>query len=130
MSTIRVLHVEDEPDIRDVVEISLSMDPDLVLRQCDSGAEALAIAGRWEPDIILLDVMMPRMDGPETLALLRDNPSTAPIPVVFMTARAQPRELARFRNLGAVGVIAKPFDPMTLASNIRAHVRPPGLSTT
>jgi CheY-like chemotaxis protein len=84
MSTIRVLHVEDEPDIRDVVEISLSM----VLRQCDSGAEALAIAGRWEPDIILLDVMMPRMGGPETLALLCDNPSTAPIPVVFMTARA------------------------------------------
>jgi CheY-like chemotaxis protein len=127
MSAIRVLHVEDEPDIRDVVEISLSMDPNLALKQCDSGADALVIAEQWEPDIILLDVMMPTMDGPKTLALLRDNPATARIPVVFMTARAQPRELARFRNLGAVGVIPKPFDPMTLASNIRAQIQPPSV---
>jgi two-component system OmpR family response regulator len=127
MSAIRVLHVEDEPDIRDVVGISLSMDPNLVLQQCDSGTEALVIAEQWEPDIILLDVTMPTMDGPETLARLRDNPATARIPVVFMTARAQPRELARFRNLGAVDVIPKPFDPMTLASNIRAHIRPPAV---
>jgi len=124
MNAIRVLHVEDEPDIRDIVEISLSMDPDLILQQCDSGAKALVVAEQWEPDIILLDVMMPKMDGPETLARLRGNPATARIPVVFMTARAQPRELARFRSLGAVGVIPKPFDPMTLASNIRTHIRP------
>jgi HPt (histidine-containing phosphotransfer) domain-containing protein len=79
----------------------------------------------WMPDIMLLDVMMPVMDGATTLASLRSNPRTADIPVVFMTARAQSRELDLFRSLGAIGVIPKPFDPMTLAASVRAHVGPP-----
>jgi CheY-like chemotaxis protein len=122
---LRVLHVEDEPDIREVAEVSLGLDPDLVSRSCGSGEEALAIAEDWLPDIILLDVMMPVMDGPATLALLRANVSTADIPVVFMTARAQSRELDLFRSLGAVGVIPKPFDPMTLAASVRNYANPP-----
>ena len=82
------------------------------------------VAADWPLDIILLDVMMPGMDGPTTLARLRDNAQTAEIPVVFMTARAQTRELELFRSLGAVGVIPKPFDPMTLAASVRSYVRP------
>src|ERR1700710_2245642 len=82
-------------------------------------------AARNNPDIILLDVMMPVMDGAATLARLRANPVTAGIPVVFMTARAQSRELDLFRSLGAVGVIPKPFNPMTLAASVRAYIVPP-----
>jgi CheY-like chemotaxis protein len=124
MSVLRVLHVDDEPDIREVVLISLGLDPDVVTRSCSSGLEALSAAEDWSPDVILLDVMMPGMDGPATLARLRANARTARIPVVFMTARAQSRELDMFRSLGAAGVIAKPFDPMTLAASLRAVLRP------
>ena len=123
MTTIRILHVDDEPDIREVVEISLSLDPIFVLQSCGLGQEALTIAAEWLPDVILLDVMMPVMDGPATLARLRENPKTADIRVIFMTARAQTRELDYFRSLGAVGVIAKPFDPMTLGASVRSYVR-------
>lgn len=121
--TLRVLHVDDDSDIREVVEISLGLDPEFVTRGCGSGQEALAVAADWPPDIILLDVMMPGMDGPATLARLRDNTRTAKIPIVFMTARAQTRELELFRSLGAVGSIPKPFDPMTLAASVRSYAR-------
>ncbi len=124
MTTFSVLHVDDEPDIREVVEISLNLDSDFTVRGCGSGEEALACAAEWQPDFILLDVMMPVMDGPATLIRLRENPRTASIPVVFMTARAQAREVDRFRSLGAVGVIPKPFDPMTLAASVRSYVQP------
>jgi CheY-like chemotaxis protein/HPt (histidine-containing phosphotransfer) domain-containing protein len=122
MSSVRVLHVDDEPDIREVVELSLSLDPDLAVRSCGSGGDGLAAAAIWSPDLILLDVMMPNMDGPTTLTHLQQNPRTADIPVVFMTARAQPRELEHFVSLGAEGVIAKPFDPMTLAASVRNYI--------
>jgi CheY-like chemotaxis protein/HPt (histidine-containing phosphotransfer) domain-containing protein len=123
--TFRILHVDDEPDIREVVEISLGLDPEFSTRSCASGQEALGVAADWAPDIILLDVMMPVMDGAATLASLRKDPLTAGIPVVFMTARAQSRELDLFRSLGAVGVIPKPFDPMTLAASVRSYIEPP-----
>jgi CheY-like chemotaxis protein/HPt (histidine-containing phosphotransfer) domain-containing protein len=124
VTALRVLHVDDEPDIREVVDISLGLDPKFETRGCGSGHEAIALAMDWPPDIILLDVMMPGMDGPATLARLRENAKTANIPVVFMTARAQTRELDLFRSLGAVGVIPKPFDPMTLAASVRAYIQP------
>jgi CheY-like chemotaxis protein len=124
MTTIRILHVDDEPDIREVVELSLGLDSDFVVKSCGSGKEALAVAAEWQPDFILLDVMMPVMDGPATLVRLRENAKTADIPVIFMTARAQAREVDRFRSLGAVGVIPKPFDPMTLAASVRSYVQP------
>jgi CheY-like chemotaxis protein len=125
MTTLRVLHVDDDPDIREVVAMSLDLDPDFESQSCGSGQEALAIAAGWNPDIILLDVMMPVMDGPATLLRLRQDPRTVGIPVVFMTARAQSRELDMFRSLGSIGVLPKPFDPMTLAASVRAHIEPP-----
>jgi two-component system OmpR family response regulator len=129
MTIIRILHVDDEPDIREVVELSLGLNPDFEIRSCGSGAEAVAIAAEWSPFIILLDVMMPGMDGPTTLAQLRGNPRTADIPVLFMTARAQAREVERFVSLGAQGVISKPFDPMTLAFLVRSHLQAARLDT-
>ena len=124
MTEIRILHVDDEPDIREVVEMSLGLDPAFTTRNCGSGKEALVVAAEWMPDFILLDVMMPVMDGPATLAQLRSNDRTANIPVIFMTARAQACEVDHFRALGAVGVIAKPFDPMTLSASVRSYVSP------
>jgi CheY-like chemotaxis protein len=121
MSALRVLHVDDEPDIRELVEISLGLDPDLHVKSCASGNDALAAAAEWSPDVILMDVMMPVMDGPQTLGRLRERANTAGIPVIFMTARAQMRELAHFLSLGAAGVIPKPFDPMTLADAVRRY---------
>lgn len=121
--TLRVLHVDDEPDIREVVEMSLGLDPGLSLRSVGSGSDALKEVEQWQPDLILLDVMMPVMDGPATLARLRETPAAAEIPVVFMTARAQTRELEHFRSLGAAGVIAKPFDPMTLSVSVRGYLK-------
>jgi CheY-like chemotaxis protein len=122
MTALRILHVDDEADIREVVQISLGFDPGFVTRSCGSGQDALAATLDWRPDIILLDVMMPEMDGPATMSRLRENARTATIPVVFMTARAQARELERFRALGAVGVIPKPFDPMALPALVRCFV--------
>ena len=120
METCRVLHVEDEPDIREVVKMSLALDPELTVRSCNSGAEALAEAAAWNPNLILMDVVMPVMDGPELLLQLRKSVHTAGIPVVFMTARAQTNDVEQFIALGAAGVIAKPFDPLTLAASVRA----------
>ncbi len=125
MSTLRVLHVDDEPDIRELVEISLALDPDLNVKSCSCGGDALVAAAEWSPDVILMDVMMPVMDGPQTFGHLQERAETAKIPVVFMTARAQTRELAQFMSLGAAGVIAKPFDPMTLAGSVRSYLHKP-----
>lgn len=122
MNAYRLLHVDDEPDIRAVVEISLTLDPGVTLKSCATGPDALQAAAEWKPDVILMDVMMPVMDGAQTLSHLRENTRTADIPVVFMTARAQTNEVEHFLSLGAAGVIAKPFDPMTLAASVRAYL--------
>jgi CheY-like chemotaxis protein len=123
MSARRILHVDDDPDIREIVDLSLGLDPSFEVRSCSSGGEAVAAAADWSPNLILLDVMMPGMDGPTTLTELRKRPQTAEIPVIFMTARAQTREVEHFIELGAQGVICKPFDPMTLASQVQSHLR-------
>jgi CheY-like chemotaxis protein len=126
MSEIRILHVDDESDIRDVVDMSLGLNPDFRVRACSTGAEAIKAAAEWSPYLILLDVMMPGMDGPATLEQLRKNPQTSEIPVVFMTARAQAREIDQFIAMGAQGVISKPFDPMTLAAEVQDQLRTAG----
>lgn len=118
----RVLYVDDEADIREVAELALGLDASLEVRACGSGAEALDIAEQWQPQLILLDVMMPGMDGPTTLARLHDKSATINIPVVFITARTQAHEVERFISLGAKGVIAKPFDPMTLAETAKGYL--------
>ena len=98
--------------------ISLSLNANFEVRSCASGPEAIAAASVWSPNLIMLDVMMPGMDGPTTLKELRKNSLTAAIPVVFVTARAQSREVEHFISLGAQGVISKPFNPMTLAAQV------------
>ncbi len=115
-----VLYVEDDPDIQMVAQMALEMVGGLNLRACSSGREAILAATEYQPDLILLDVMMPDMDGPATLLELRKLPNTASTPVVFMTAKVQAAEVSHYRSLGAVGVIAKPFDPMELAQQVRA----------
>lgn len=116
----RVLYVEDEPDIQAVARLALEMVGGLTVKICSSGDEALREAPSFAPELILLDVMMPGMDGPGTLQALRLIPAMAGVPVVFMTAKVQPQEIAHYTGLGALGVIAKPFDPMTLAEQVRA----------
>jgi CheY-like chemotaxis protein len=111
--------VEDEPDIQIIGKLALESLGGFVVQTCNSGAEALVAAPNFAPDLILLDVMMPELDGPSTLAILRATPGLANVPVVFMTAKVQPHEIAHYRALGALGVIPKPFDPMTLADSIR-----------
>ncbi|MEI6415330.1 MAG: response regulator [Pseudomonadota bacterium] len=121
MSTLnRVLYVEDEPDIQAVAKIALEVVGGLTVKICSSGEEALREAEAFLPDMILLDVMMPGMDGPSTLRALRERPALAVTPVAFMTAKIQPPEVSHYLSLGALAVIPKPFDPMTLASQVRA----------
>jgi|SRR5581483_1229227 len=115
-----LLYVDDEPDIRQIVQMALGLAPGLTIHTGDSGEQALSLTRRLRPDLVLLDVMMPGLDGPSTLARMRAEPSLAGFPVVFMTAKAMPQEVARFRELGAAGVIAKPFDPMKLAEQVFA----------
>ena len=101
--------------------MALELDGSMEVSTAPSGPDALSILdGGLRPDVILLDVMMPGMDGPGVLAELKRRPELAQIPVIFITARAQAHELARFVSLGAIGVITKPFDPMTLSIELRA----------
>jgi len=126
--TLRVLYVDDEPDIREVASLAFSLDSSLDVRALGSGAEAIALlqAGGFQPDALLLDVMMPGMDGPSVLQAIRALPGHAATPVVFITARAQRDEQNRLLGLGAAGVITKPFDPMTLAGELRALLQAHG----
>jgi len=117
--TVRVLYVEDEDDIRAVAQIALDGEG-FELLPCASGQEALDKVADFSPDVILLDVMMPGMDGPTTLSQLRNIPKTANTPAIFMTAKVQPSEVAQLKSLGALDVIAKPFDPMGLADQLHA----------
>lgn len=116
----RITCVEDDPDIRAISEIALAEIGGFDLDLCPSGADAIARTPRFRPDLILLDVMMPGMDGVETYRSLRRFPAIAATPVVFMTARTLRHEVASYRALGAAGVISKPFDPVTLADEVRA----------
>lgn len=120
MTTLqRILCVEDEPDIQAVARMALELVGGFEVRVCGSGDEALREVRSFAPDLVLLDVMMPGRDGPSTLRALHDLPGLAALPVVFMTAKVQPSEVAQYRALGALDVIAKPFDPMTLSDQVR-----------
>jgi diguanylate cyclase (GGDEF)-like protein len=116
----RILIVEDEADIGAIAQLALEAVGGFTIRVCGSGADALKVAPDFAPDLILLDVMMPRMDGLMTLRALRELPAMAATPVMFITAKVQPQEIAQYRELGALDVIHKPFDPMTLAATISA----------
>ncbi|GAA4011428.1 response regulator [Sphingomonas swuensis] len=121
--TDQILYIDDDDDLREVAMMALALDPGMEVTGCASGEEGIRLAsGGCKPDLILLDVMMPTMDGPTTLAGLRELPHLADTPVVFITARAQASETEWLKGLGAVGVIAKPFDPMTLAQTVRGFL--------
>lgn len=114
----RILYVEDEPDIQTVARLALETLGGFTVEICSSGSEALIRAPVFDPQLILLDVMMPVMDGTTTLGKLRELPQFSATPVVFMTAKVQPGEVAGYKNIGAVDVIPKPFDPMTLSGQV------------
>lgn len=119
----RVLFVEDDPDIQTVARMALEVVGGFTVLGCGSGEEALERVEAFAPDLILLDVIMPGMDGLETLRALRLLPGIggiAAVPVVFMTAKVQAQEVLEYRAAGAVDVIAKPFDPMTLPATVRS----------
>jgi CheY-like chemotaxis protein len=115
----RILYVEDEPDIQAVARLALEVVGGFTVEIAGSGEAALARVAAFQPDLLLLDVMMSGIDGPATLRALRALPAAAHLPAIFMTARVQPHEVAELIAEGAIGVIAKPFDPMTLAASIR-----------
>ena len=114
----RIPYVEDEGDIRTVTAMALEAVGGFTVITCSSGAEAVATAPDASADLILLDVMMPGMDGLATLSALRGLSQTADTPVIFMTAKVQASEIQHYMRLGATDVIAKPFDPMTLSAQI------------
>jgi len=116
----KILYVEDEPDIQAVTKLALEEIGGFTLEVCSNGDEALSKAIAFAPDLLLLDVMMPGMDGPTTLKALRELTEIRNIPAIFMTAKVQPHEVQEYKDLGAIDVIAKPFDPMTLSDNLRS----------
>lgn len=111
--------VDDEADIRTISHLSLTAVGGFTVEICNSGPEAIQKAEAFAPDLILLDVMMPGMDGPTTLKGLRALPSLSKTPIVFMTAKVQPQEIAQLVAYGALDVLAKPFDPMTLPASLQ-----------
>ena len=115
-----LLYVDDDDDIREIVEMSLGLDGSLRVSSSSGGEHALITMRQERPDLVMLDVMMPGMDGPAILERMRADPDLAHIPVIFMTAKTNPQEVAKFRGLSAIGVLAKPFDPMTLGSEVKA----------
>jgi two-component system, OmpR family, response regulator len=116
----KVLLVDDDDDIRTIGELALVEVGGMEVVLASSGPQALELAAREQPHVVLLDVMMPGMDGLTTFRRLRDDPATAAIPVVFVTAKVQRHEVQRYLDLGGLGVIGKPFDPMSLPDELRA----------
>jgi CheY-like chemotaxis protein len=124
-----ILCVDDEEDIQEVVKLCLEMDGGFTIDTCNGGAEALSFLEGARPDLILLDVMMPGMDGPATFAAMKARGLN--VPVIFMTARVRGAEVSQYLDMGAVGVVPKPFDPVTLADEVRqlwsvSLAKPPG----
>ena len=114
----KIVYADDEPDIREVVSITLSAIGNYDVVAYESGVEALEKAASENPDLILLDVMMPGLTGPETLAEFRKRPETQDVPAIFITAKAQAHEVEWLMDTGATGVVTKPFDPTTLTKRI------------
>jgi CheY-like chemotaxis protein len=115
----RILLVEDDPDIQTVTSLALGSFGGYTVRVCGSATEAIESAAEFLPDLILLDVMMPDMDGVDALRGLRQIPATASTPVIFLTARVQPDDVARYRELDSLAVIRKPFEPTALVDTIQ-----------
>ena len=121
----KVLIIDDEEDIRRIAHIALTRLGGMEVFEAAGGDEGVRLAEKAKPDVILLDMMMPGVDGAATLGLLRRNAATADIPVIFLTARAQSTDAATIQQMGARGLLSKPFDPTTLALDLRAILRRP-----
>jgi two-component system OmpR family response regulator len=113
-----VLYVDDDPDICSVVQATLRLVPGLNVQTADSGERAIDLVYELRPDLVLMDVMMPGLDGPSTFGRMRDSALLSKIPVIFMTAKVLPAEIAQLLQLGAIGVIVKPFDPLKLYAEL------------
>ena len=120
MSLTRVACVEDDPDIRVLTEIALSAIGGFETRTYGSGPDALAGLPEYLPQLVILDVMMPGMDGKDLFRRLSGHPALSHVPVIFMTAKSMASETAELLALGAIGVISKPYDPVTVSDEIRA----------
>lgn len=120
MSKLSILHVDDDENIRALTALAFELGGDAEVRSAASGVEALGLLTEgFRPDLLLLDVMMPGMDGPSLLSEIRRPPAVSTAPAIFMTAQTQDHELARLMDLGAAGVVIKPFDPLTLGPQVR-----------
>jgi len=119
-SRMKVLIIDDEEDTRSIASMSLSILGGLDVVEAESGKDGISKAEEEQPDVILLDMMMPIMDGSQTLVALGENAKTKNIPVIFLTAKAMSSEIEKLKRMGAVGVLTKPFDPTILASQIKA----------
>ena len=119
MKKLRILYAEDEPDVQTIVEISVWSTSNYEIKTCKNGKLLLECVEEYNPDLILLDVMMPEMDGPTTYKHLKLNEKTKNIPVIFITAKAQLHEIQMFQEIGVIGIITKPFDPISLCSDIQ-----------
>jgi CheY-like chemotaxis protein len=117
---MKVLIIDDEEDTRSIASMSLSILGGIDVVEAESGEEGIAKAEAEQPDAILLDMMMPVMDGENTLSALQSNAGTQKIPVIFLTAKAMSSEIERLKRMGAAGVLTKPFDPTVLASQVKA----------
>lgn len=120
----RILYIDDEPDIRLIVEMALKMRPEIEVRTAESGEAGLAMLrwSDWMADLVMVDVMMPGLTGPDVLAALRADPRFGKVPVIFVTARARPQDIRDYIEQGAKGVITKPFDPISLAGQVLALI--------
>jgi two-component system OmpR family response regulator len=114
----KIMLVEDDTDIQEIAQLALCSIGGFSVTICSSGQEALQLVKNDKPQLILLDVMMPNMDGPEVLKHLRLIPEATAIPVIFMTAKVQQHEISLYKQMGVLEVISKPFDPMTLSETI------------
>jgi DNA-binding response OmpR family regulator len=117
---MKILIIDDDADIRSIARLSLSRVGGMSVIEATSGVEGVRKAQDEKPDVILLDMMMPTMDGVETLSALRSQSATAMTPVIFLTAKGARHEVERMTPLGAAGVLIKPFDPRTLSRDVRA----------
>ncbi|WP_323795800.1 response regulator [Nisaea sp.] len=125
---IKILHVDDEADIRSIAKLTLESIGGFDVFSCASGKDAIAAVADTAPDLIVMDVMMPEMDGPTTFLAIQKIPAASHIPVIFMTAKTQKDEIDGLMDIGAIGVIAKPFDPMQLSKEVERiwNSRPTG----
>ena len=115
----RILYAEDDSDIQQIAILALEAVGGFTVKACNDGSDALTVIENFNPQLLLLDVMMPNMDGPKALAKIREMDAFKKTPAIFMTAKVQQEEVKKYLDMGAIGVIAKPFDPMTLAVQIQ-----------